>query len=201
MTIQEVQLSASEWRNFWTYYKGEPQQLDAIERLRQYINEADPSLLTREASWVEKFREKPAESAFTPDSHFSLHVTEHVTYGELCANQEARRFTHQHQCDTALKLCQLMEKARSHFGGKPIVVTSGHRPEPINTQVGGAPNSEHTYSVPNKGAVDFLLDGISVYKLQEWCDENWDYSVGFGAARGFVHVGMRQDLLRRRWDY
>ena len=201
MTIEEVQLSASEWRNFWVYYKNEPQQQEAIEVLRQFINEADPTLLTKNASWIQKYREKPEATGFSPDSPFSLHVTEHVTYGELCMNQEARRFTSQHQCDTALKLCLFMEKARSHFGGKPIIITSGHRPEPINTQVGGAPGSEHTYSQPDKGAVDFLLDGVGIYKLQDWCDEHWSYSVGLGASKGFVHCGMRPDLLHRRWVY
>lgn len=201
MTIEEVQLSAAEWRNFWVYYKNEPQQQEAIEVLRQFINEADPTLLTKAASWVEKYREQPEALGFSPDSSFALRITEHVTYGELCMHQEARRFIHQHQCDTALKLCLFMEKARSHFGGKPIIITSGHRPEPINRQVGGAPGSEHTYSQPDKGAVDFLLDGVSVYKLQDWCSEHWPYSVGFGAVKGFVHLGLRPDLLHRRWDY
>ena len=201
MTIKDIQLTSSEWRAFWIYYKNEPQQQEAIEVLRQFINEADPTLLTKNASWIQKYREKPEATGFSPDSPFSLHVTEHVTYGELCMNQEARRFTSQHQCDTALKLCLFLEKARASFGGKAIIITSGHRPEPINTQVGGAPGSEHTYSQPDKGAVDFLLDGVSVYKLQDWCDEHWSYSVGLGAPKGFCHIGSRPDLLHRRWHY
>lgn len=202
MTIEEVQLSAAEWQRFWVYYNDEPQQQEAVEMLRQFINEADPTLLTRNASWIRKFREKAEEGAkFTPDKPFSFKVTEHVTYGELCNHYEVRRFTQQHQCDTALKLCQFAEKARSHFGGKPIIITSGHRPEPINAQVGGAPGSEHTYSMPGKGAIDFLLDGVSTYKVQEWCDEHWPHSVGFGAPRGFVHLGQRPNGGRIRWNY
>ena len=42
MTIQQVQLSSEEWRNFFLYYKGETHQQEAIEMLRQFINEADP---------------------------------------------------------------------------------------------------------------------------------------------------------------
>ena len=56
MTIQQVQLSAEEWRNFFLYYRGDTHQQEAIEMLRQYINEADPSLLTQTATWVERWR-------------------------------------------------------------------------------------------------------------------------------------------------
>ena len=202
MTIEEIQLSPQQWKNFWVYFDNEPQQQEAIEMLRQFINEADPTLLTQTASWIQKYREKaPVGTAFTPDKPFSFHVTEHVTYGELCLNQEARRFRSQKQCDTAVKLCQFAEKARAHFGGRPIVITSGHRPEPINRQMGGAVGSEHTFSLPNKGAIDFYLDGVSLVTLQDWCDEHWDYSVGYGAPKGFIHIGMRGDKIRRRWHY
>jgi uncharacterized protein YcbK (DUF882 family) len=94
-----------------------------------------------------------------------------------------------------------LEKARAAFGNKPLVITSGSRPEPINSQVGGARNSEHTYDAPSKGAVDFYIDGVSVYTLQDWCDKNWPYSVGYGAKKGFVHLGMRESKARIRWDY
>jgi len=202
MTIQEMQLTAQEWKNFWTYFNNEPQQQEAVEMLRQYINEVDPTLLTRGAAWIQKYREKEkVGEAFTPNKPFSFHVTEHVTYGELCNHEEARRFYSQQQCLTAVKLCKFLEKARAHFGGRPIVITSGHRPEPINRQVGGAVGSEHTFSLPNKGAVDFFLDGVSLSTLQDWCDTHWDYSVGYGAAKGFIHIGMRGDNIRRRWHY
>ena len=56
MTIQQVQLSSEEWRNFFLYYKGETHQQEAIEMLRQFINEADPSLLTQTSTWVERWR-------------------------------------------------------------------------------------------------------------------------------------------------
>jgi uncharacterized protein YcbK (DUF882 family) len=116
-------------------------------------------------------------------------------------NQEARRFTKQYQCETALELCKFLEKARAAFGNKPLVITSGSRPEPINSKVGGARNSEHTYDAPSKGAVDFYIDGVSIYTLQDWCDKNWPYSVGYGAKKGFVHLGLRESKARIRWDY
>jgi hypothetical protein len=59
MPIEQVQLTAAQWENFWNYYKSEPQQQQAVEMLRQYINEVDPTLLTQNATWVQKYRERP----------------------------------------------------------------------------------------------------------------------------------------------
>jgi hypothetical protein len=145
---------------------------------------------------------KPVEKPkFNPWSPFTYKVTPNITYGELTLNQEARRFNKQYQCDTALELCRFLEKVRKAFDNKPLMITSASRPEPINTQVGGAKNSEHTYSAPSKGAIDFYVLGVDIYKVQEWCDKNWPYSVGYGAPKGFVHLGMREGKPRVRWDY
>jgi hypothetical protein len=202
VTIQDIMFSEEDWGNFWVYFRGEPQQLDGIELLRKAIADADPALLTDSAEWVQKYRERPStKDGFTFAKPFGYHVTEHITYGELCKYQEIRRFTHQHQCETAIKLCQFLEQVRSHFGGNPVIITSGHRPEPLNSQLGGATNSEHTYSVPGKGAVDFLIDGVSIKAVQDYCDKHWPHSVGYGAPRGFVHLGMRPNGGRIRWNY
>lgn len=143
----------------------------------------------------------PHINNFSPWSPFSYRVTPNITYGELTLNKEARRFTKQYQCDTAKEICLFLERARKQFGNKPIIITSASRPEPINTQVGGAKNSEHTYSAPSKGAIDFYIEGVSVYTVQEWCDKNWTYSLGYGAPKGFVHVGIREGKPKVRWDY
>lgn len=143
----------------------------------------------------------PHVNSFTPKSPFNYKVTPNITYGELTLHQEARRFIKQHQCDTAKELCLFLEKVRKQFGNKSLIITSGSRPEPINTQVGGAKNSEHTYSAPSKGAVDFYIDGVNIYTVQDWCDKNWPYSVGYGAPKGFVHLGIREGRPRVRWDY
>lgn len=149
---------------------------------------------------VEKPKIEPTRPAFTPWSPFTYKVTPNITYGELTLNQEARRFTKQYQCDTALELCKFLEKVRTAFGGKPIIITSASRPEPINSQIGGAKNSEHTFNAPSKGAVDFYIEGADVYAVQSWCDKNWPYSLGYGAQKGFVHLGTREGK-RIRWDY
>jgi hypothetical protein len=149
----------------------------------------------------EKKDADPHASNFTPWSPFTYRITPNITYGELTLNQEARRFTKQYQCDTAKELCLFLEKVRKQFGNKPLIITSASRPEPINTQVGGAKNSEHTYSAPSKGAVDFYVDGVDINTVQSWCDKNWPYSLGYGAPKGFVHLGIREGKPHVRWDY
>jgi len=138
---------------------------------------------------------------FTPAAPFSFKITPHITYGELALGQEARRFQHQHQCDTALELCQFVEKARAAFGGKPAIITSAYRPPAVNAAVGGARNSEHLFEAPGVGAVDWFLEGVSVHELQEWCVRAWPYSTGKGAPKGFVHTGIRRGRPRVVWDY
>jgi hypothetical protein len=54
--------------------------------------------------------------------------------------------------------------------------------------------------VPDTGAVDWYVDGVSVYTLQEWCKENWPYSTGLGAPQ-FVHTGIRPGRPKVVWDY
>jgi len=143
---------------------------------------------------------KPKVGLFQPSSPFSYLLTPNVAYGEFAQQSESRRFKVQHQCDTALVLAQFVQKARDHFKG-PVIITSGYRPPRINAQVGGSSQSEHLYNAKDTGAVDFYIDGTSVYTLQAWADKEWPYSLGLGAAKGFIHVGMRPGRPRIRWNY
>ena len=120
--------------------------------------------------------------------------------GEFSLDQEARRFKHQYQVNTAAELAAFLERVRQRFGGKGIIITSGYRPGAINSSVGGATNSEHLYSAPGVGAVDFVIDGADMKAVEKWCDENWPFSLGY-AAPAFCHLGRRADGKRRRWDY
>ena len=101
----------------------------------------------------------------------------------------------------ALKLAQFLEKVRAQFGGRPLVITSGYRPAAINKLVGGASSSEHLYDAPSVGAVDFYIDGADINAVQDWCDREWPYSLGYGAPKGFVHLGIRKGGPRVRWVY
>jgi len=137
----------------------------------------------------------------TPDKPFDFRVTPNIKYGELALNEEARRFNKQYQCDTAVVLCNFLERARTAFGGKPIIVTSGYRPPKVNAAVGGASRSEHLYDAPDTGAVDFYIEGVNIYDLQEWCKAHWPYSLGLGAPKGFIHIGIRPGRPKVQWVY
>lgn len=137
-----------------------------------------------------------------PSDSFSTKLSAHFTLGEFALGQPARRFVAQHQVDTAVELAEFLERVRTAFGGKRITITSGYRPAAINRQVGGASGSEHLFNAPSVGAVDFYVDGADINKVQAWCDKEWPYSLGYGAPKGFVHLGIRgKGRPRIRWDY
>lgn len=145
-------------------------------------------------------QQQPAK--LSPSSQFSRRITPHITIGEFALNQEARRFNHQFQVDTAVELAAFLERVRVAFGGKPVIITSGYRNAIINRSVGGASGSEHLYNAPSVGAVDFYIQGADINAVQAWCDKEWPCSVGYGAAKGFVHLGIRGAARPRiRWDY
>jgi GH24 family phage-related lysozyme (muramidase) len=137
----------------------------------------------------------------TPTSPFTARLTPHIQVGEFALFQEVRRFNHQHQIDTAAELAAFMERVRIAFGSKPVIITSGYRPPAVNRSVGGASASEHLYDAPGVGAVDFYVKDASITAVQAWCDREWPYSLGYGAPKGFVHLGIRRGRPRVRWDY
>jgi GH24 family phage-related lysozyme (muramidase) len=178
-----------------------PQELPRWDKAGSRVLEG---LRRRRAAEVELFTGRlPLQQSaprFTPSSPFTTRVTPHIIYGELCLGEERRRFVNEAQCQIATELCAFAEKSRAHFGNKPIVITSGHRPPAVNQSVNGASNSEHLYK-PGCGAIDFYIDGVPVKALQDWCDKNWAFSLGYGAPKGFVHLGIRTGRPRVRWDY
>ena len=141
-----------------------------------------------------------ATSRFTPSSPFSTLITPDISYGEICINEERRRFANQAQCDICTELCVFIQKAKAQFSNKPIVITSGNRPKNVNQAVGGASDSEHLYK-PGCGAIDFFISGVPVKAVQDWCDAKWPFSLGYGAPKGFIHLGIRAGRPRVRWDY
>jgi hypothetical protein len=193
-------LTPHKFEDFFHFYESEPQQEDAVLMLYHGIEQKAPELLADDAAWVVKYRDKPKPKKLTPGSPFSFQITPNVTYGEIALQSEARRFLHQHQCDTAVLLSQFVQKARDHYK-RPAIITSGYRPPKINAQVGGASRSEHLYDAPDTGAIDFYIDGIPTTQLQSWADAQWPYSLGYGAPKGFIHIGIRPGRPRVRWDY
>ena len=144
---------------------------------------------------------KPAAKP-KPSDPFSTKLSPHFTLGEFALGDPARRFTAQHQVDTAIELAAFLERVRTAFGDKRITITSGYRPAAINRALGGASQSEHLYDAHGVGAVDFFVDGVDINAVQSWVDREWPYSVGYGAPKGFVHLGIRgKGRPRIRWDY
>jgi GH24 family phage-related lysozyme (muramidase) len=155
------------------------------------------------ALWRQGLPQQPQASPYKvkPSDPFSTRLSAHFTLGEFALGQEARRFQQQHQVDTAAELAAFLERVRVAFGGKPVKITSGYRNPRINASVGGASGSEHLYDAPSVGAVDFYVDGADINAVQAWCDKNWPCSIGYGAPKGFVHLGIRKGRPRVRWDY
>ena len=151
------------------------------------------------AQGLPQIQQQPAKLSIA--SPFTARITPHIQIGEFALFEEARRFDHQHQIDTAAELAAFLERCRIKFGGKPVVITSGYRPPAINRSVGGASGSEHLYDAPSVGAVDFYIREVNINHVQDWCDANWPYSLGYGAPKGFVHLGIRRGRPRVRWDY
>ena len=143
---------------------------------------------------------EPETAKLRPSSPFTARITPHIRLGEFALDRPERRFTAQHQIDTAAELAAFLERVRTQFGGKPIIITSGYRPPAINRSVGGASGSEHLYNAPGVGAVDFVIQGADMMAVQRWCDQNWPFSLGYAAPQ-FIHLGIRQGRPRVRWDY
>jgi len=164
----------------------------------QDTTEADrPSVRTVTASVSNE--KKPAGLSLRPGDSFETLVTPHFTYGELCNYSEERRFASADSVEAAYELLLFLEEVRAHFKS-PVKITSGHRPPAVNRRIGGASMSEHLYRAKGIGAVDFYVEGVDIYDVQDYCDRNWPHSVGYGAARGFVHLGIGRGL-NIRWDY
>jgi GH24 family phage-related lysozyme (muramidase) len=177
----------------------------ALELYRNPGTNVEAGLLRRRRAegklWGEHRQPVQQEPAkLRPSSPFSARITPNIRLGEFALDQEARRFDRQDQVDIAAELAAFLERARTQFGGRPVVITSGYRPPAINRQVGGSSRSEHLYE-HGCGAVDFYIAGADIWEVQRWCDKQWPHSLGYGAAKGYVHLGIRSSRAKVRWDY
>lgn len=91
-----------------------------------------------------------------------------------------------------INLVKLLEQIREHFGGKPLIISSGCRCAKHNKEVGGVQGSRHV-----KGkASDIYIQGVSTQDLLNYCKQ----LVAAGKARytytnnanmnGVVHIDI-----------
>lgn len=80
---------------------------------------------------------------------------------------------------------------------KPIIISSGYRPEAVNDLVGGAPDSQHT-----KGqAADFHVDGIADYDLAQFvAASGLPYDQCIYEFGRWVHVSYDPGRAQQRGD-
>lgn len=206
-----IEYLVSRWYKDYGRYKGVNNAPDRNAAARQLESEGyatDPGyaekligLMGQHAPFAKGVPTLQEPAKLTPASPFSARLTPHIRLGEFALDREERRFRHQHQVDTAAELAAFLERCRATFGGMYLEITSGYRPAAVNRAVGGASGSEHLFDAPGVGAVDFLIRGVDIRKVQDWCDRNWPYSLGLGAAKGFVHLGIRRGRPKVRWPY
>lgn len=154
------------------------------------------------------YQQKPAGEALLAQvdwSDFNCLVTPNLTVGEVL-QWDTRRIPGPNASVRQRLLATAAEfQTIRDAWGRPLGVTSFYRPEPINRQVGGAPNSRHVTGQ----AMDIYPVGASLSGFYQWIAQRWRGGLGDGRARGFVHLdtdgggfvpggGVRP---RRWWDY
>lgn len=115
-------------------------------------------------------------------------ISEYFTVGEV-TQWEIRRAPARGSAEekAIFRLAIELDKVRSAWG-KPLVVTSWHRPPTINRAVGGVRDSQHIHG----RAVDIApIKPSEIHEFQRWIDARWDGALGYGAKKGFVHLDDR----------
>jgi len=123
------------------------------------------------------------------------------TWGELLQNDPNRVPYYAWELNNMIKLGRYLDEIKAMYGGQPIRVNSGPRPEPTNRRVGGARGSYHT----KFGAADIcpLKDGITLDTWKAICRfQTWG---GLAAGLGFFHVEAKNYQgargYRTSWRY
>jgi putative chitinase len=120
-------------------------------------------------------------------SDFSASVGKYITVGEVLqydARRQPKRGSQEER--EILAICAEFDRIRAAWA-QPLGVTSGYRPEPINREVGGVPNSQH---VLGKALDVYPLDG-RLDAFYNWISRRWSGGLGDGRRKGFVHLDSR----------
>lgn len=74
--------------------------------------------------------------------------------------------------------------------GFELTINSGYRNVDHNTEVGGVPDSEHTYS-PAEGVDVLCKQGLTRYQMIAWLVSKGVRRIGVG--KEFIHIGIAED--------
>ena len=134
---------------------------------------------------------KPVPSADAGDSvdwgDFSSKVGPAATVGELLSYDKRRRPVEGGKEEEELFYIAGQYSLIQEAWGGPLGITSGYRPEPINTRVGGSSGSYHSKGM----ALDIYPVGESCAVFYKWLARRWTGGLGDGCHKGFVHIDTR----------
>ena len=94
--------------------------------------------------------------------------------------------------DINYNLVNILERIRSHFGDRQIIITSGCRCAKHNAEVGGVQGSRHVLGK----AADFYVSGVSTKDLLNYCQSLVNQGVlrytytNNGSMNGVVHIDI-----------
>lgn len=135
--------------------------------------------------------------------NFNSPVSRWFTVGEVFRFDTSRKTKDENIKKRILILAKELDKIRDDWG-TGIGVTSWYRPSFVNRRVGGVSNSRHLFG----DAVDIYPVNGQLVGFQGWLDKKWDGALGYGAAKGFVHIDMRSGKGWKtggtkgvRWNY
>jgi GH24 family phage-related lysozyme (muramidase) len=138
--------------------------------------------------WLEEqAKPAPAPASAINWNDFSCPVGKYITVGEVLqydARRKPRAGSAEEQA--IIEVCRQFDAIRVAWSGA-LGVTSGYRPEPINSQVGGVPGSYHVKGM----ALDIYPIGESLQKFHQWLVQRWSGGYGDGRPRGFIHIDTR----------
>ena len=120
-------------------------------------------------------------------NNFDAYVSKHLTVGEVLQNDSRRKpDTGSNEEASIMLLAEQFDAIREAWGG-PLGVTSGYRPEPINTEIGGVSGSFHVKGM----ALDiYPVDG-TCKAFYKWLNRRWSGGLGEGCRKGFIHIDIR----------
>lgn len=130
-----------------------------------------------------------------------MNLTDNFTEAELQVEFAEERIK-----GCARVLChEVLEPIRAHFK-KPMVITSGYRPEKHNKEVGGKKTSFHLYQ-DGHCAADFKIPGLPITEVFKWlCLESglpFDKAImeHVGDVPHIIHVQIDVNNAPRRLAY